>query len=45
LQLAPAVRGHAHEWAQQWGLGDAEAHELYMAAAQLLKVGGGRRWW
>ncbi|GBF95695.1 eukaryotic translation initiation factor 3 subunit M [Raphidocelis subcapitata] len=42
LQLAPAVRGHAHEWAQQWGLADGEAHDLYMASAQLLKVVGDR---
>lgn len=37
-QLAASVRGHARDWARQWGLGDAQAYELYMAAAQLLKV-------
>jgi hypothetical protein len=38
-QLAPSARGRAHEWAQEWGLPDKDAHDLYLAAAQLLKVG------
>jgi hypothetical protein len=38
-QLATAVRGHVHDWAQQWRLSDKAAHDLYSEAAQLLKVG------
>ncbi|KAI8472176.1 MAG: hypothetical protein J3K34DRAFT_215264 [Monoraphidium minutum] len=41
-QLAPAVRGHVHDWAQQWKLSGAMAHDLFLEAAQLLKVVGDR---
>jgi hypothetical protein len=43
-QLAPTTRGRAHEWVQQWQLADKDAHELYMAAAGLLKVRVERVW-
>lgn len=41
-QLAPAVRGHVHDWAQEWKLGGAAAHELFSNAALLLKAVGDR---